>query len=251
MSSIPQFDGWDELDSLRDLAPALAPAPSPADAPATQNPPAPADPTPPAEPGGVAVRQGDRFTTDRGMGCTIGYVDKARGVAYTAHHCGKAGYHNTRGVYVEHNGVSTRVGTMVYAHPYLPEVGLLPPEVLAGLDTTDRDIAAIKFVPGVTLSDNSFSSDTRVPLNQVHAGETACFYGSTTGHPVCGRVRSVSSPTNPLHRILVEVPQGATTAQPGDSGGAAYIPGRGSIGIVKGSWSIPDKEPYGFAVTGF
>lgn len=198
----------------------------------------------------VTIDQGDKFITDRGNSCTIGYIDKVQGVAYTAFHCGKDHMDNRRAVYVRRDGVKIRVGTMVHAHRYLPEVGLLPPEVLENETTTARDIAAIKFDSNVILGDNIYSGDTRIPIDQVTEGETACLYGVKTGKSVCGTVRNVFGGDHPEHRIVVTLPN-AAIALPGDSGGVAYIPGRGSIGIVKGSWEIPARGIGGFAATGY
>lgn len=198
----------------------------------------------------VTINQGDRIFTDLRNSCTIGYIDKEQGVAYTAFHCGKRGMDHRRAVYVLRDGVKVHVGTMIYAHNYLPEVGLLPPSVLENLDTTDRDITAIKFDSNVTLGGNTYSGDVRIPIDQVHKGENACFYGVTTGKSVCGTVRSVQGGSRPEHHILVSLPNDAI-ALPGDSGGVAYIPGRGSIGIVKGAWIVESQGIGGFAATGY
>jgi len=200
-------------------------------------------------PATTTVNQGDAFVTDAGLRCTIGYVDKARGVAYTAHHCGKTGYHNSRRVFVYRGGNKVPVGTMVFAHPYLPEVGLLPPDSLAQSPTAKRDIAAIKFDDSVAVGSNSLSGDTRVPLNDVHVGEVACFFGSSSAKTTCGIVSIVNGGQHPEHRIYVALPEQTVTG--GDSGGTLFIPGRGSIGIVKGSWIIPDKGAVGVAATGY
>ena len=53
-----------------------------------------------------------------------------------------------------------------------------------------------------------------------------------------------------VHRIYLKLPGGHTSRQ-GDSGGVMYIPGRGAIGIVKGSWNDPSAGMSGVAATGF
>ena len=61
--------------------------------------------------------------------------------------------------------------------------------------------------------------------------------------------RLVNGGQHPEHRIYVALPEQTVTG--GDSGGTLFIPGRGSIGIVKGSWIIPDKGAVGVAATGY
>lgn len=226
------------------------PAPS-APKPAPSTPPSfdPANPPAPATPrNDRAVNQGDTVVTDQGKMCTIGYVDKARGVAYTAHHCAGPGYNHTRAASVIKNGNFNYIGEMVYPHEYLPQVGFIDKHKIDTLADTEKDVVAIKLAPGVQAGDNIYSGNTMVPLNKVHDGDAACFYGETTGTAECGTVVSVVE--QDVHRIYLKLP-GGRMSKPGDSGGVMYIPGRGAIGIVKGQWNDPVKGWAGVAATGF
>lgn len=221
------------------------PHPAPSTDPAFDpgNPPAPATPR-----NANAVNQGDTVITDQGKMCTIGYVDKARGVAYTAHHCAGPGYNHVRTAWVNKNGTSTRIGEMVYPHEYLPQVGFVEKYKIDVVAETEKDIVAIKLDPGVQAGDNIYSGNTMVPFNKVRSGDAACFYGEATGSAECGTVVSVVE--QDVHRIYLKLP-GGRMSKPGDSGGVMYIPGRGAIGIVKGQWNDPVKGWAGVAATGF
>lgn len=221
------------------------PKPAPSTDPAFDpgNPPAPATPR-----NANAINQGDIVITDQGKMCTIGYVDKARGVAYTAHHCAGPGYNHARTASVYKNSVTSRIGEMVYPHEYLPQVGFIEKHKIDVLADTEKDVVAIKLDSGVQAGDNIYSGNTMVPMNKVHDGDAACFYGYATGSAECGTVVSVVE--QDVHRIYLKLP-GGHTSQRGDSGGVMYIPGRGAIGIVKGQWNDPVKGWAGVAATGF
>lgn len=182
-------------------------------------------------PRGTVVNQGDRIMTPvlANLTCTLGYVDRRAGVAYTAGHCGFAGaaIANTRGQiigYFEASNMLASVYTIpvAYAAEFMPS---LRPQVSAG---PTADIARIRFVPGVVAGANTFSGDRIVPLQEVRRGDKLCAVGSQSRRVSCGSVDRVNGDaTFAFHRGLI----------PGDSGGPSWIPGKGFVGVTSGTYA--------------
>lgn len=155
----------------------------------------------------IVVNQGDMTN----KGCTISYVDNARGKAYTAAHCsGGVGQ-----VFVNRKGQPIGVHT-------------------AGERVNDPAVSSDRFVDTaeLTLFDgvggrNLYTNDRVLSWSDISAQDTVCFTGQhTAGRVKCGKV-SLMMP----YRIRIHGTPG-NGAQPGDSGGPAWIPGRGYIGVV-------------------
>lgn len=177
-------------------------------------------------PAGTAVSQGDRIQTIRGIfydECTLGYVNRRAGVAYTAAHCGLAGepVYNEReqiiGFYEDSHLILRHLNVL------LSNIAIFNPAVMPMVGSGPlADVARIRLVPGVVGGANTFSRDRIAPLHEVRPGDKVCAAGATTRHVYCGRVDRVNGDTT--YAVM-------SGLRPGDSGGPAWAPGKGFIGV--------------------
>ncbi|MBL7284739.1 hypothetical protein FPH17_10350 [Corynebacterium godavarianum] len=191
-------------------------------------------------PQGTAVKQGDRIRVQRllwDFNCTLGYVDPRAGVGYTAGHCGLPGEpvlnanYQIIGHFEASNGLSMNLNIpLAYAADVVPS---LMPQVSRGMLA---DVARIRFNPGVVAGGNAFSGDRVVPLGEVRHGDRICAVGAQSQRVVCGTVDKVNGDTTYAfqHGLI-----------PGDSGGPAWIPGKGFVGVNSGgSTNMAGTEGY-------
>ncbi|APT93243.1 hypothetical protein CPHO_10460 [Corynebacterium phocae] len=150
----------------------------------------------------TVVNQGDRIQSGSGEACTIGYIDK--NVAYTAAHCFDRRKDNKA-----YNEALQFLGEVVVHPDYDP-------------NGNGNDLAVIKLADTVTAGSNGLSGN--IYLGGVYPGDSVCSYGVTTGKSTCGKVIKVDDSAGGYY---TDAP-----AQRGDSGGPAWIPGKGFIGVV-------------------
>lgn len=182
----------------------------------------------------ITISQGDLFHTTRGekvgdpqgkesnmitINCTIGYIDHNLHRAYTAGHCGLTG-----------NNVTNDKGDIIgvfYKNPRYNE------------KTYRNDQAYIQLNKNIILGRNYYSGDNIVSLQDVSTSDTLCSYGSSSKEIHCGNLRTVDE------RNIVG--DNNTGGIPGDSGGPAWIPNKGLIGVFSASYfkgKDDNKEDY-------
>lgn len=155
--------------------------------------------TPTAEAAPVYLNQGEEIQTQR-LSCSLGFIDNGARTAYTAKHCGG----NGETVYANRGGKHIPIGRLVHV-------------------PGSADYAKIKLYGGIQGS-NKFTG------NRIYAtpfpGETICMYGNTTKRVTCTRML-FSDPG----RLEIRTGTGAVV-QKGDSGGPAWVPGKGYVGVI-------------------
>ncbi|KAA8721562.1 hypothetical protein [Corynebacterium phocae] len=162
--------------------------------------------------GNVVLHQGDRINFPGQGTCTVGWIDHSTRRAYTARHCGRDG------------STATTVSNQM--------VGVIRHSPLShGKSINDYDVAYIELSPNVTPGENKFSGNLR-PLNndQIAPGDEVCAVGAHSRRVSCSRVIN-NREGNPF---LVSAHQ--TVFGPGDSGGPAWVPGKGFVGIIHGGY---------------
>lgn len=146
------------------------------------------------------VNQGDRVYVVGTM-CTVGYIDHATRRAYLAKHCARVNTVNVR------TSDGKFVGTFVR-----PD--------------TPGDTAWIDLDTRVRAGSNRFTGDTVIDRAAVAPGDTVCFYGSTSRETRCAAVKSTGTTQDPF------VNGNPMQILGGDSGGPAWVPGKGAVGVV-------------------
>lgn len=146
------------------------------------------------------------------VSCTIGYVDKANNRALYAGHCARG----LTGIDVK-NASGHTLGTVV-SNPYQDHGGYIPGPAL--MPHTPNDWAVIQLAPGVVAGNNSYSGDQ---FTTARPGDTLCSYGHTTRRVLCGKVIGAHGQVTVATRNAGGVV--------GDSGGPAWVPGRGFVGV--------------------
>lgn len=165
---------------------------------------------------GVTVQQGDEILGFRGLvwsTCTLGYVDQKTRTGYTASHCAFPG----EPIFNE----KTQLIGFVEKSNYL--------ELGAGA----TDVARIRFIDGVRVGHNVHTGDVRVHHAHVSPGEEVCSWGFKNKRVVCGQITDTRG-----ENIYAHLPGTGV----GDSGGPAWIPGRGFVGVISGG---DNKHPNG------
>lgn len=156
------------------------------------------------------IQQGDKVLIENGPGniavCTIGYVDEHRRNFMFTGHCSGG-----------------RVGSKVMNDRY-QEIGRVEVNYYRG--TVWSDIAVVNVTNG-NIGGNIHSGNTWVQPHTVRRGETLCSYGANSGAVHCGRVTGRDLP----NAIIGSRNSGGIG---GDSGGPAWIPGRGLVGFYSG-----------------
>lgn len=154
------------------------------------------------------VSQGDKVVIDNAQ-CTIGYVDKEKHKAYIASHCSAPNKEN-----VAFNDKKEEIG--VITSPFVSEN--------MGIGKAREDVAYINLYNNVKVGENSFSGDNRVSPRDVHIGEELCIYSRRINKEVhCGKVKYVDG--------TLVVGDKDVKGIGGDSGGSAWIPGKGFVGV--------------------
>lgn len=146
------------------------------------------------------INQGDRVNVV-GTVCTVGYIDHATRRAYLAKHCARVDTVNVR------TNDGKFVGTFVRPN-------------------TPGDTAWINLDPRVRAGANRFTGDTVIARSAVQPGDTICFYGATSRETRCAAVKSTGTPQDPF------VNGNPMQILGGDSGGPAWVPGKGAVGVV-------------------
>ena len=152
----------------------------------------------------VTVSQGDRYYTDK-ITCTISYVSDD--YAFTAAHCVNVG-----------ESVTDKFGT------HISHVGISDYRVWA-----EYDWAVIELGEGISAGENKYSGDTVVSVNDVEIGDEICKYGAITKMINCGTV--IRPEGNPYGGAVLST---GNFTQSGDSGGVAWITGKGYLGVHSG-----------------
>lgn len=156
------------------------------------------------------VNQGDRVYVAATM-CTVGYIDHDARRAYLAKHCARVNTVNVR------TDDGKYLGTFV--RPDAP-----------------GDTAWIDLDPRVRAGDNRFTGDTVIDRSAVTPGDTVCFYGATSRETRCAAVKSTGTPNDPV------VKGNPMQILGGDSGGPAWVPGKGAVGVVTGVTVNPENN---------
>lgn len=150
------------------------------------------------------VNQGDRIFSASDGSCTVGFVDGDR--AYTAAHCGD----QNEAFYKDGDYIGNMTHMTVINGPY----------------NAAEDGAYITMANGAVVGGNSYSGNQVASADSVTVGSEICTYGATRGKVACGTITGTNN--GYIRTSLGAVPL------PGDSGGAAWIPGEGSVGVISG-----------------
>lgn len=151
------------------------------------------------------IAQGDKVVID-GNTCTIGYVDKIKRKAYIANHCAPTG--KTVNVHDPQLGI---LGQITGTYPW------------GSSQEARYDVAVIDIYDSVKILDNKYSGDKRARNLDVQRGDKLCMYSRMQNAINCGTVRIVDG-------NIIAADQGAS-GEKGDSGGPAWVPGKGFVGI--------------------
>jgi hypothetical protein len=169
-------------------------------------PPVPAKADPPVVFPGMEIHQDNRV-------CTLGYVDPALKIAFTAGHCRGSGVVYDR----EHNAIG-RLATFRDNTPSGTTVAT--DQVISDYESIvlDSDITANNILPG----GRPLESNPSVALQP---GEAVCHFGVITGE-TCGTVESVNNGWFTMSH--------GVQSQRGDSGGPVYLAPNGGPGEIVG-----------------
>lgn len=177
----------------------------------------------------LKVSQGDVFKSQRGekigdpegdvsevitISCTIGYIDHNLRRAYTAGHCGTNGSEVT-------DKDENVIGTF-YSNPNYNEKNYR------------NDQAYIQLNKNIIAGKNYYSGDETVSLNDLSTGDTLCSYGASSDKIHCGILRTVDE-----RNIIGD---GNTGGIHGDSGGPAWVPGKGFVGVFSATFYNGKEE---------
>lgn len=164
----------------------------------------------------AVVNQGDKIWTDF-IGpfqktCTVGYIDKEHNSFWTAAHCV-----NGEGSQVK-NAAGENIGTVKHRDTSYPE----------NFNYQD-DVAVVSINSGHAAGENVYSGDQIANPADIKSGDPLKAYGSKTGRVYSGYVSS--------SRDGVTYSNSGMESQSGDSGGPAWIDGKGFIGVTTGTVS--------------
>ena len=155
------------------------------------------------------VNQGDKLITVKKDGthtlCTVGYVDKISQTAIYTGHCS----HGDVGNKVM-NEKGEEVGNVIQNF-YVPPI-------------TYTDYAVIKLT--VPVGNNIYSGD-KISLIPALPGDNICSYGGTSNQVYCGKVTG----SEDIYVVQATRNSGGTV---GDSGGPAWVEGKGIVGFLSG-----------------
>lgn len=160
-------------------------------------------------PSHASISQGDEvYIKQNNSKCTIGYVDKKNHKAYFADHCVKAHLNNE--IY-DKNG--QRIGE---AYGRFSDRKM-------GIPKSRNDVAYINLYDDVETGENSYSGDNRVSTADITPGEKLCMFSRKFNSVHCGKVKSVDG--------TLVVGDEHVNGIGGDSGGPAWIPDKGFVGV--------------------
>lgn len=159
------------------------------------------------------VQQGQRIAISDGY-CTLGFNDPVTGKGITAAHCGEA--EPVRVSLVKADGTQTPpIGTITRSTRYFEHA-------------IANDWATIEWDSNVRVLPNKFSGDKRISVEDVERDDKICFHGYTshgdTNDYTCGTYM------DRLGNTIFVSPERRVEA--GDSGGPAWIPGKGFLGVL-------------------
>ena len=140
---------------------------------------------------------------NNGGNCTIGYIDHSASRVYTAGHCGQSG----------------DVVSILKDGDYFP-VGIF--DTYYNPNSYRNDIGWFDVKPEL-LGVNTYSDSKIV---QPNIGQRLCSYGARSNKVHCGIILGFDG------RIILSDKGGI----PGDSGGPAWIPGQGFVGLYTVYW---------------
>ena len=163
------------------------------------------------------INQGDRVRNQEWDTCTVGYVQT--GSAYTAGHCGKTG--DT----MFNFQTNEQIGTLNSHYSY----------------PGGEDWAEITLNDTTTAGENTYSGNQVVSPEDIEVGDTIHSYGGKTGQQYTGTVTRTDG-----HQVLAT---GEAGGLPGDSGGPAWIDGKGLVGVYSSYYTDgapEDKYAVGF-----
>ena len=163
------------------------------------------------------INQGDRVRNQEWMTCTVGYVQD--GSAYTAGHCGKTG--DTMFNFQTNEQIGTLNSHFSYAG--------------------GEDWAEITLNDTTDAGENIYSGNQVVSPEDIEVGDTIHSYGGKTGQQYTGTVTRTDG-----HQVLAT---GEAGGLPGDSGGPAWIDGKGLVGVYSSYYTDgapEDKYAVGF-----
>lgn len=160
-------------------------------------------------PSRVSISQGEKiYINDTNIACTIGYVDKLKHKAYTADHCLPA--HQKSVIY---NSNREKIGE---AYGRFSDRAM-------GIAKSRNDVAYINLYDNVRAGGNFYSGSNRVSTTHITPGENLCMFSRKLNSTNCGKVKSVDG--------TLVVGDEHVNGIGGDSGGPAWIPGKGFVGI--------------------
>lgn len=154
------------------------------------------------------VNQGDRISVE-GSNCTIGYIDKANRKAYSAAHCFVSDKEKTQDVHNKtvYNSFGRHIGTASGTYH----------------GSQNNDFIIIDLLNNIPAGENSFSGDAIVKIEDVKPGDTICSFSRKYKKTMCGEIENING-----RDIFATRESGGTH---GDSGGPAWIPGKGFVGV--------------------
>ncbi len=171
----------------------------------------------------VTISQGQQVVIpDQGI-CTIGYVDKTSHRAYLADHClNNKGQQESPVIVRDINsgealGKATPIGKMGIDGGGDP------------MQDPRFDVNFIQLYPNVAVGENKFSGDNRVNAYDIDQGDEVCVFSSRRNKTYCGEAWSTVGSVIKVHIPGGEKDKAVTF---GDSGGPAWIPGKGFIGVL-------------------
>ncbi|AFH91647.2 hypothetical protein A4R63_09365 [Corynebacterium pseudotuberculosis] len=168
----------------------------------------------------AAVDQGDRLLIQKTANllgvCTVGYVDTENNRVWTDAHCGNDGAE----VYDEYQQT---IGTL--RHVYPDEWARLSDttEMQWSVNNRAADLAYVEISDPNVLGKNYFSQNS---VAEPEVGDVLCAYGSRTQRIACSPITNISGPV---------VLTGDIGSDHGDSGGPAWVEGKGYIGQLLGA----------------
>lgn len=159
----------------------------------------------------ISVEQGDKVVIENDYKdndyaiCTAGYVDdNTRTMIFTGH-C--SGYDTGKDVY---NTDFKKLGTVVYNN--------------GSYDThPDSDYAVVKLDESISVGENIYSGDIWTSPQKINIGDKMCSFGAKSNMKYCGYVTDVHD-----NYVNGDINTGGVS---GDSGGPAWIEGKGFIGV--------------------
>lgn len=171
----------------------------------------------------VTISQGQLvLVPDQGI-CTVGYVDKETRRAYLADHCVNKKGHRTSPVVVRDLQSGEPLGTAVPINKMGIDGGGDP------MQDERFDVNFIDLADHVAVGENHLSGDSRVNAYDIEKGDEVCVFSSQHGKVSCGYAWSTVGSVIKVH---ISGGEGHKAVTFGDSGGPAWIPGKGFIGVL-------------------